>query len=307
MATKANPGKGLSPRRRGNPGPWGAEYQMTTVYPRAGGGTTQDLKFLDHDVGLSPRRRGNLGIGPPPLPRRGSIPAQAGEPYSDRRGGCGGWVYPRAGGETSNMAITAASPKGLSPRRRGNRREAQADVRRGGSIPAQAGEPSGETSGSGQLTTGVYPRAGGGTGLGRGRLRRPPGLSPRRRGNRVQDRRRDRRNGSIPAQAGEPGARVGWMLKSRVYPRAGGGTPNYLQSISRNLGLSPRRRGNHISAFEPAQTPGSIPAQAGEPLSGSLLSIQIMVYPRAGGGTGLVLGDAPALQGLSPRRRGNRP
>ena len=202
MATKANPGKGLSPRRRGNPGPWGAEYQMTTVYPRAGGGTTQDLKFLDHDVGLSPRRRGNLGIGPPPLPRRGSIPAQAGEPYSDRRGGCGGWVYPRAGGETSNMAITAASPKGLSPRRRGNRREAQADVRRGGSIPAQAGEP--WACSWWRASCGVYPRAGGGTASPTPGSPRSWGLSPRRRGNLSIFGGSGLRPGSIPAQAGEP-------------------------------------------------------------------------------------------------------
>ena len=64
----------------------------------------------------------------------------------------------------------------------------------------------------------------------------------------------------------------------------GGGTYMHRKLLLRNLGLSPRGRGN------PYQEPvlrcywGSIPAWAGEPICSSALIALSWVYPRVGGG-----------------------
>ena len=121
-------------------------------------------------------------------------------------------VYPRAGGGTSRALGTLRTPEGLSPRRRGNRGpvgEHQIDA---GSIPAQAGEPSALFDGVQEY--GVYPRAGGGTQAGSRLGGLVEGLSPRRRGNRLEpDFQRDFA-GSIPAQAGKP-----WAAESSRRPQ----------------------------------------------------------------------------------------
>ena len=49
-----------------------------------------------------------------------SIPAWAGEPYSERAKKPESWVYPRVGGGTPTKAIRAQCCQGLSPRGRGN-------------------------------------------------------------------------------------------------------------------------------------------------------------------------------------------
>ena len=70
-------------------------------------------------------------------------------------------------------------------------------------------------------------------------------------------------------------------------------------------GLSPRVRGN------PAPWPScflqerSIPARAGEPGSGLGCGSGVGVYPRACGGTYVIVGAVIGIIGLSPRVRGN--
>ena len=91
--------------------------------------------------------------------------------------------------------------------------------------------------------------------------------------------------GSIPAQAGEPGVGLAPVVRGRVYPRAGGGTPTATYTLSSARGLSPRRRGNLKRIIRFARLVGSIPAQAGEPMSLDTRFPDERVYPRAGGGT----------------------
>ena len=50
---------------------------------------------------------------------------------------------------------------------------------------------------------------------------------------------------------------------------------------------------------------GSIPAQAGEPITKEHATTYQRVYPRAGGGTQIETLDKTREAGLSPRRRGN--
>ena len=71
-------------------------------------------------------------------------------------------------------------------------------------------------------------------------------------------------------------------------------------------GLSPRVRGNRLSPRAGQRPRRSIPACAGEPLLPVAFMVWTRVYPRVCGGTGLPLVVRPAVQGLSPRVRGNQ-
>ena len=173
-----------------------------------------------------------------------------------------------------------------------------------GSIPAPAGEPGNRacTLGQGRVypracggnhvvvavragLVGVYPRACGGTASRWALVQRGSGLSPRLRGNHSTMRRRGTPTGSIPAPAGEP--RVVDIRKSetKVYPRACGGTFDYVDERSELMGLSPRLRGNRICSEITTGNARSIPAPAGEPRQGHGRRSRHRVYPRACGGT----------------------
>ena len=71
------------------------------------------------------------------------------------------------------------------------------------------------------------------------------------------------------------------------------------------LGLSPRVRGNPMLRRKRHHIDGSIPARAGEPVTGFIVQPIGAVYPRACGGTGAAGDLVPGLDGLSPRVRGN--
>ena len=123
--TAANPSsvqtlEGLSPRGRGNrrirmAGPvprrsipaWAGKPTATCtassrppVYPRVGGETALGSAELTEMIGLSPRGRGNPQSRAVRAVAPRSIPAWAGKPIRDRRGGATDMVYPRVGGET---------------------------------------------------------------------------------------------------------------------------------------------------------------------------------------------------------------
>ena len=237
------------------------------VYPRAGGGTKASRWRRCSARGLSPRRRGNQVRAGEDGPGEGSIPAQAGEPASTCSARSPTRVYPRAGGGTPVVKHDLRQHQGLSPRRRGNLDRRCDEALHRGSIPAQAGEPAASTDSSGSIR--VYPRAGGGTVTLVWLMRPSQGLSPRRRGNQARGDGCFPARGSIPAQAGEPANYDGPPFKAKVYPRAGGGTESVLCVALSSEGLSPRRRGNRPAAVRRRGNLGSIPAQAGEPFSGS--------------------------------------
>ena len=153
--------RGLSPRVRGNRalkgslgGPLGSipacaggprwpapRRRLWTVYPRVCGGT--EMATLDGQIeqGLSPRVRGNRFQGGQAGDDHRSIPACAGEPRSGRRLCHAGGVYPRVCGGTETVSRLSGPMSGLSPRVRGNLREACRAHCTMRSIPACAGEP----------------------------------------------------------------------------------------------------------------------------------------------------------------------
>ena len=131
------------------------------------------------------------------------------------------------------------------------------------------------------------------------------GLSPRVRGNRVIGHLSFSCGGSIPACAGEPSPRISRWPPMRVYPRVCGGTlPHGPVAIS-GTGLSPRVRGNPLTATTGPSAWGSIPACAGEPRQRRGAKRRCRVYPRVCGGTRDRVGSGVKGAGLSPRVRGN--
>jgi len=133
------------------------------------------------------------------------------------------------------------------------------------------------------------------------------GLSPRVRGHRRRGAGRPLRRWSIPACAGPPQKAARTLRPSWVYPRVCGATISVFGSILRMSGLSPRVRG-HLNIRVTASCPArSIPACAGPPLQGLLRVVQLEVYPRVCGATGLIDIDSGHPKGLSPRVRGHHP
>ena len=92
----------------------------------------------------------------------------------------------------------------------------------------------------------------------------------------------------------------------RVYPRTCGGTGVQLPEPAPRRGLSPHVRGNRLSPLDRLETPGSIPARAGEPTGAPFRSVMIQVYPRTCGGTETIEPPLGNWTGLSPHVRGNR-
>ena len=85
-----------------------------------------------------------------------------------------------------------------------------------------------------------------------------------------------------------------------------GGTALAGALSTKDFGLSPRVRGNHVEAAVNGTLNRSIPACAGEPEVFARRNIQMAVYPRVCGGTASACCCATLSEGLSPRVRGNR-
>ena len=193
---------GLSPRGRGKPRgkaawptvrrsipAWAGETRVDPetgghdeVYPRVGGGNSSANARLAASAGLSPRGRGKRVSHAHHQPRAGSIPAWAGETRPRPAQKSSSKVYPRVGGGNDALRALAALTPGLSPRGRGKHCEPPPAQRRIRSIPAWAGETSGD--GIGAAGAEVYPRVGGGNAIEEMKQKTDWGLSPRGRGKR---------------------------------------------------------------------------------------------------------------------------
>ena len=131
------------------------------------------------------------------------------------------------------------------------------------------------------------------------------GLSPRSRGNRCCYFSCAYLDGTIPALAGEPYHRHGRKVVLWDYPRARGGTFQFVGFYGRSSGLSPRSRGNPLSGTFTEPILGTIPALAGEPYGPNGENVCFGDYPRARGGTDFAGETTRTKKGLSPRSRGN--
>ena len=174
------------------------------------------------------------------------------------------------------------------------------------SIPERAGEPFSVFHWSGRRA--VYPRACGGTAPLFGTASLQYGLSPRVRGNLVDQPQYPESKRSIPARAGESESHGLCSVVYWVYPRACGGTIPLMCCVLIFTGLSSRVRGNLSSSLTILTSCWSILARAGEPIKLDLEFHAVKVYPRA---CGRIMGGSPAprsaeLEESSPLGRGPR-
>ena len=197
----------------------------------------------------------NAGTGP--------IPADAGQPPSSRRWRAPSRAYPRGRGATVEPSSLYSNVQGLSPRTRGNHLAVEALDRLEGPIPADAGQPARPQGRRHEI--GAYPRGRGATGSHRAMPRASPGLSPRTRGNHRWPPSRSSQTGPIPADAGQPIPARAIRWPSRAYPRGRGATGLKMDERDIARGLSPRTRGNLLSAHFQYGADGPIPADAGQP------------------------------------------
>ena len=93
-------------------------------------------------------------------------------------------------------------------------------------------------------------------------------------------------------------------MPSGVYPRVCGGNGGHQRHPLGLGGLSPRVRGKHNKTSRPSDSPGSIPACAGETFLDMRWASFCSVYPRVCGGNALLLSVVLVCEGLSPRVRG---
>ena len=194
---------------------------LSRVYPRVGGGNKSRAGDEDDVAGLSPRGRGKHTQAHRRAERRRSIPAWAGETSFWLLRTPPPVVYPRVGGGNTASATICNCIRGLSPRGRGKPRLRGRKPRLPWSIPAWAGET--RLCAQMPYSTTVYPRVGGGNGVAADKTDRGYGLSPRGRGKRQSAASARRRNGSIPAWAGETCEPNACCPCCEVYPRVGGG------------------------------------------------------------------------------------
>ena len=232
--------------------------------------------------GPSPRVRGSPPITCSFRPCVRSIPACAGEPLKSAQLTTPARVHPRVCGGARLKGLFRARSLGPSPRVRGSLYAALSDITLDGSIPACAGEPSGDNvTPSGE---GVHPRVCGGAPLGRLSSWESKGPSPRVRGSLALDSISEIAEGSIPACAGEPRhvRRAGPDLQ--VHPRVCGGAEEFSMPDDLVAGPSPRVRGSPFHRCDVAPVQGSIPACAGEPTGQSFRRYADGVHPRVCGG-----------------------
>ena len=220
--TIANRGGGLSPRVRGNracgvqgvppagpipacagqPGQVNIFLLQIGAYPRVCGATSAAACVGAGYQGLSPRVRGNQGGVVEIGWRLGPIPACAGQPCRRARSAAHVWAYPRVCGATVAVHIFLCCQHGLSPRVRGNRVRSSLRALLLGPIPACAGQPAHNFSGSTAFK--AYPRVCGATICFQPNSSPAGGLSPRVRGNLALYAARCHLPGPIPACAGQP-------------------------------------------------------------------------------------------------------
>ena len=293
---------GPSPRVRGSRARVLASRVAERSIPACAGEPSPRRKSADRS-GVHPRVCGE----PPCAPGRRRAPEVhphvCGEPCSPASSAPSGWVHPRVCGGARSPRGRTAFPGGPSPRVRGSHCRARICPRRPRSIPACAGEPARRCSS--QTLTAVHPRVCGGAHRAPRTAHSHRGPSPRVRGSRSIHLAPTHARRSIPACAGEPGARRALSDRYRVHPRVCGGALEARMRAVRITGPSPRVRGSPAFFARRCNARGSIPACAGEPPAWPVDCGDDGVHPRVcGGALRLILPSGRSL-GPSPRVRGS--
>ena len=275
-----------------------------TVHPRACGEHINAACYSHVFFGSSPRLRGTLSHNSDNIPCRRFIPAPAGNTPKYNPQQLNSAVHPRACGEHPVLSLRRPDLFGSSPRLRGTRPRAASRRAGGRFIPAPAGNTLAEWRPSRAAT--VHPRACGEHGefheLGIGRA----GSSPRLRGTRAGQARRNNAWRFIPAPAGNTRLFLPWLVSISVHPRACGEHAMRAKSTPLKSGSSPRLRGTHCPAKLQNACDRFIPAPAGNTLRSYRLRRGSAVHPRACGEHLTLRIKCVLYSGSSPRLRGTR-
>jgi len=209
------------PASAGETGSSGCSARAVRVHPRECGGNLSVYRALGLRPGPSPRVRGKHLLLRAVADHHGSIPASAGETLCPGASGSSRRVHPRECGGNGWIRTRAFLSAGPSPRVRGKRYVVRARGVEDRSIPASAGE----TVSLDLLDEReqVHPRECGGNPIQGRRSLAGMGPSPRVRGKPSLPPPARHGEGSIPASAGETGARGGSGRAPRVHPRECGG------------------------------------------------------------------------------------
>ncbi|KAB7789963.1 hypothetical protein F7D09_1513 [Bifidobacterium leontopitheci] len=254
--------------------------------------------------GSSPRMRGTRYIGRVGWVPRGIIPAYAGNTHRMRPVDTIGGDHPRVCGEHLFAELTAREWTGSSPRMRGTLRQVRIPEVRLGIIPAYAGNTrSRYPAGYGYRD---HPRVCGEHRetvlLAAGRQ----GSSPRMRGTPQLVDDADRRQGIIPAYAGNTLLLWHRQPLTRDHPRVCG--EHVLSAIKGvfDTGSSPRMRGTQNLISHASHNVGIIPAYAGNTIQGAFQALGWGDHPRVCGEHKAGVAGRRPCWGSSPRMRGTR-
>ncbi len=290
------------PACAGNAWAASARGAVFPVHPRVCGERRDARELTCNWRGSSPRVRGTPRRLAADHPAGRFIPACAGNGWRARRNTSCRAVHPRVCGERACSSSAWALSGGSSPRVRGTRYGAVADIGQRRFIPACAGNAIDQAREHVRIA--VHPRVCGERWRKGSSNRLNVGSSPRVRGTLRHEGRRHIGDRFIPACAGNAARRARRSHSSAVHPRVCGERPIALAAAATSAGSSPRVRGTRTP--RPAvPAPGRfIPACAGNAVRSKLALADCSVHPRVCGERAQQKVAALGVDGSSPRVRG---
>ena len=271
-------------------------------HPRSRGGNLCKRSFLFLGGGPSPLARGKHTPCTCRPCNQGTIPARAGETISDSARYSPLRDHPRSRGGNVALSRDGAQVWGPSPLARGKLRGADQLARPAGTIPARAGETVDLACTGSRWRD--HPRSRGGNLLAGLGLDLGAGPSPLARGKHDEEANGGLLIGTIPARAGETCVRRPSPGPWRDHPRSRGGNVAPAQRLKQLAGPSPLARGKRRCRRAASACDGTIPARAGETLTGFLGLLLQRDHPRSRGGNAGHRAEPELQPGPSPLARG---
>ena len=253
--------RGIIPACAGNTRPTTGASGSGRDHPRVCGEHTPDSPNHWFKAGSSPRVRGTHAVAREGYAVVGIIPACAGNTASASRRRCSTRDHPRVCGEHKVTKVSRRKVVGSSPRVRGTPHVQLHGDRRGGIIPACAGNTPHKQKCESNYWD--HPRVCGEHSTSNDFSRTPAGSSPRVRGTRGGLPARRHGHRIIPACAGNTSKAGPGAISTRDHPRVCGEHAFLPLRYEYREGSSPRVRGTRKHTCATCRTSGIIPACAG--------------------------------------------
>ena len=276
--------------------------RVAGAHPRRCGADAHSALNDQEPPGSSPQVRGRRGDWVISERRTGLIPAGAGQTRNGAQSTSRFWAHPRRCGADQCAQKQILDGMGSSPQVRGRRRTTSHPATGNGLIPAGAGQ-----------TTGPYPT----TRSSRAHPRRcgadqqrfiqanpRRGSSPQVRGRRLLHLPKTRRQGLIPAGAGQTPSPAWAATSIWAHPRRCGADVLTHSLRAHSPGSSPQVRGRRLSRFPSRGGVGLIPAGAGQTLFPQASGPKTRAHPRRCGADEMTRDLRSGRDGSSPQVRG---